>query len=92
MPLAQRLTMPAAKASLFLFDLVGCSPSGKALGHLGIDVKQTPASGLSVRAYMAGQLQVAHSSELIVRLSSLGDHMAARKLDLRAFCLPRLGT
>jgi hypothetical protein len=49
---------------LVLFGLVGCSPSGEALPQLGIDVKQTSASGLS-GACMAGQLQVAHSSQII---------------------------
>jgi poly(3-hydroxybutyrate) depolymerase len=50
---------------LFLFGLVGCSPSGEALPPLAIDIKQTSASGLSAGAYMAGQLQVAHSNEII---------------------------
>jgi poly(3-hydroxybutyrate) depolymerase len=49
-----------------LSALIGCSqPSGEALPQLGIDTKQTSASGLSAGAYMAGQLQVAHSHELI---------------------------
>ena len=52
-------------ALLFLFGLVGCSPSGEALPPLAIDIKQTSASGLSAGAYMAGQLQVAHSNEII---------------------------
>jgi Esterase PHB depolymerase len=48
------------------FALIGCSqPSGEALPQLGIDAKQTSASGLSAGAYMAGQLQVAHSDEMI---------------------------
>ena len=50
---------------LVLVGLVGCSPTGEALPQLGIDVKQTSASGLSAGAYMAGQLQVAHSSQII---------------------------
>jgi poly(3-hydroxybutyrate) depolymerase len=51
---------------LILCALIGCSqPSGEALPQLGIDVKQTSASGLSGGAYMAGQLQVAHSNEMI---------------------------
>ena len=50
---------------LVLFGLVGCSPSGEALPQLGIDVKQTSASGLSAGAYMAGQLQVAHSNQTV---------------------------
>jgi poly(3-hydroxybutyrate) depolymerase len=48
-----------------LFALIGCSPNGEALPQLGIDVKQTSASGLSAGAYMAGQLQVAHSNQII---------------------------
>jgi hypothetical protein len=50
---------------LLLFLLAGCSPSGEGLPQLGIDVEQTSASGLSAGAYMAGQLQVAHSSQII---------------------------
>jgi hypothetical protein len=50
---------------LVLVGLVGCSPNGEALPQLGIDVKQTSASGLSAGAYMAGQLQVTHSSQII---------------------------
>jgi poly(3-hydroxybutyrate) depolymerase len=51
---------------LTLCVLGGCSqPNGEALPQLGIDVKQTSASGLSAGAYMAGQVQVAHSTEMI---------------------------
>jgi poly(3-hydroxybutyrate) depolymerase len=50
---------------LVLFALVGCSPSGETLPQLGIDVSHTSASGLSAGAYMAGQLQVAHSKQMI---------------------------
>jgi poly(3-hydroxybutyrate) depolymerase len=50
---------------LVLCALAGCSPSGEALPQLGIDVKQISASGLSAGAYMAGQLQVAHSNQMI---------------------------
>src|ERR1043165_8906925 len=51
---------------LFILSaLIGCSePSSEALPQLGIDAKQTSASGLSAGAYMAGQLQVAHSNEM----------------------------
>ena len=52
-------------AFLFLCVLAGCSPNGDALPQLGIDLKQTSASGLSAGAYMAGQLQIAHSSQII---------------------------
>ena len=49
-----------------LCALIGCSqPSSEALPQVGIDAKQTSASGLSAGAYMAGQLQVAHSNEMI---------------------------
>jgi len=51
---------------LTLCVLGGCSqPGGEDLPQLGIDIKQTSASGLSAGAYMAGQLQVVHSSEMI---------------------------
>jgi poly(3-hydroxybutyrate) depolymerase len=50
---------------LVLVGLVGCSPNGEALPQLGIDVSHTSASGLSAGAYMAGQLQVAHSKQMI---------------------------
>jgi hypothetical protein len=42
--------------------LTGCSPQGETLPKLGIDIDKTSVSGLSAGAYMAGQLQVAHSS------------------------------
>jgi poly(3-hydroxybutyrate) depolymerase len=45
--------------------LGACSPSGEALSQLGIDVDETSVSGLSAGAYMAGQLQVAHSSHIV---------------------------
>jgi poly(3-hydroxybutyrate) depolymerase len=46
--------------------LIGCSkPNGEALPQLGIDAKETSTSGLSAGAYMAGQLQVAHSNKII---------------------------
>jgi hypothetical protein len=49
-----------------LCALIGCSqPSSEALPQLGIVAKETTASGLSAGAYMAGQLQVAHSGEMI---------------------------
>jgi len=50
---------------LVLVGLVGCSPNSEALPQLGIDVSHTSASGLSAGAYMAGQLQVSHSSQII---------------------------
>jgi poly(3-hydroxybutyrate) depolymerase len=46
--------------------LIGCSkPNGEALPQLGIDAKETSTSGLSAGAYMAGQLQVAHTNKII---------------------------
>jgi hypothetical protein len=76
---------------LTLCVLGGCSqPNGEALPQLGIDDKQTSASGLSAGAYMAGQLQLAHSHEMIGAALVAGDRMAARKRDLE-FCLPPPG-
>jgi hypothetical protein len=46
--------------------LTGCSPQGsETLPKLGIDIDKTSVSGLSAGAYMAGQLQVAHSNSVI---------------------------
>lgn len=45
--------------------LVACSPGGEALPQLGIALDETSVSGLSAGAYMAGQLQVAHSSHIV---------------------------
>ena len=51
---------------LIASSLISCSQqSGEALPQLGIDDTQTSASGLSAGAYMAGQLQVAHSNDMI---------------------------
>src|SRR4029450_5297438 len=49
----------------FSLILVACSPAGEALPQLGLDVDETSVSGLSAGAYMAGQLQVAHSSHIV---------------------------
>jgi hypothetical protein len=48
-----------------LLILVACSPRGEALPQLGLDLDETSVSGLSAGAYMAGQLQVAHSSHIV---------------------------
>jgi hypothetical protein len=45
--------------------LAGCSPQGETLPKLGIDIDKISTSGLSAGAYMAGQLQVAHSNSII---------------------------
>ncbi|HEX2449070.1 MAG TPA: PHB depolymerase family esterase [Methyloceanibacter sp.] len=45
--------------------LAGCSPGGEPLPKLGIDIDKTSVSGLSAGAYMAGQLQVAHSNSIV---------------------------
>jgi hypothetical protein len=45
--------------------LAGCSPTGEVLPTLGVDIEKTSASGLSAGAYMAGQLQVVHSSNIV---------------------------
>ena len=50
---------------LLALILVGCGPQADELPHLGIDIDETSVSGLSAGAYMAGQLQVAHSSHIV---------------------------
>ena len=45
--------------------LTACSPSREALPQLGIDLDKTSVSGLSAGAYMASQLQVAHSTDIV---------------------------
>jgi poly(3-hydroxybutyrate) depolymerase len=52
-------------ALAFLSVLLACSRGGEALPGLGIDVAATSVSGLSAGAYMAGQLQVAHSKQIV---------------------------
>ena len=52
-------------ALVFLSILLACSRGGDALPELGIDVAETSVSGLSAGAYMAGQLQVAHSKQIV---------------------------
>jgi hypothetical protein len=45
--------------------LVAWGPQVDELPQLGIDISETSVSGLSAGAYMAGQLQVAHSSHIV---------------------------
>jgi hypothetical protein len=52
-------------AALFSASLASCSPQGETLPKLGIDIDKTSVSGLSAGAYMAGQLQVAHSNSIV---------------------------
>ena len=52
-------------ALAFLLVLLACSRGGDALPGLGINVGETSVSGLSAGAYMAGQLQVAHSKQIV---------------------------
>jgi poly(3-hydroxybutyrate) depolymerase len=52
-------------ALAFLSVLLACSRVGDALPGLGIEVAETSVSGLSAGAYMAGQLQVAHSKQIV---------------------------
>ena len=52
-------------ALAFLLVLLACSRGGDGLPELGIDVGETSVSGLSAGAYMAGQLQVAHSKQIV---------------------------
>ena len=74
--------------------LIGCSkPSGEALPQLGIDAKETSTSGLSAGAYMAGQLQVAHSNKIIGAALVAGGTIWLRGEPTRAaFCQPLPGT
>jgi len=53
-------------AAWFVFSLLaGCSDASEPLPALGVDIGKTSASGLSAGAYMAGQLEVAHSSQVV---------------------------
>ena len=52
-------------ALVLLLCLVGCSPTKEELPQLGIDRGKTSVSGLSAGAYMAGQIQVAHSKNVV---------------------------
>ena len=52
-------------ALVLLLFLVGCSPTKEELPQLGIDRSKTSVSGLSAGAYMAGQIQVAHSKDVV---------------------------
>jgi poly(3-hydroxybutyrate) depolymerase len=69
-PMATRRSGPS-RASLALFGwaaalLAAASPSAAAeLPRLGVVLGETSVSGLSSGAYMAGQLQVAHSKDII---------------------------
>jgi len=49
----------------FLSVLLACSRVGDSLPGLGIVVGETSVSGLSAGAYMAGQLQAAHSKQIV---------------------------
>jgi hypothetical protein len=66
-PLCQlrNLRQYVAIATLVSVGLAGCSPQSDTLPKLGIDIDKTSVSGLSAGAYMAGQLQVAHSNSII---------------------------
>ena len=52
-------------ALAFLSILLACSRGGDPLPALGIDLAETSVSGLSAGAYMAGQLEVAHSKQIV---------------------------
>lgn len=58
-------SLVAISAWVLVAFLAGCSQSGETLPKLGIDIDKTSVSGLSAGAYMAGQLQVAHSNSII---------------------------
>jgi poly(3-hydroxybutyrate) depolymerase len=52
-------------AFAFLSLLLACSRSGDLLPGLGINGDEVSVSGLSAGAYMAGQLHVAHSKQIV---------------------------
>jgi hypothetical protein len=52
-------------ALAFLSLLLACSRSGDLLPGLGINGDEVSVSGLSAGAYMAGQLHVAHSKQIV---------------------------
>ena len=55
---------PQVGSLAFLLFLFACAPGGDTLPQLGVDIDKTSVSGLSAGAYMAGQLQVAHSTHI----------------------------
>ena len=55
---------PQVGSLAFLLFLFACAPGGDTLPQLGVDIDETSVSGLSAGAYMAGQLQVAHSTHM----------------------------
>src|SRR5262245_61146370 len=56
----------ARAAALFVVGfLAGCSPTKEVLPTLGVEIEKTSTSGLSAGAYMAGQLQVVHSTNIV---------------------------
>ena len=52
-------------AAVLLLCLVGCSPNDEEWPELGIDRGKTSEAGLSAGGYMAGQIQLAHSKEVV---------------------------
>jgi hypothetical protein len=59
----KRWARPAAL--LVVGFLAGCSPTNEVLPTLGVNIEKISASGLSAGAYMAGQLQVVHSTNIV---------------------------
>ena len=57
-----RAQLGSLALSLLLF---ACGPGGDSLPQVGVNLDGTSVSGLSAGAYMAGQLQVAHSDRII---------------------------
>jgi poly(3-hydroxybutyrate) depolymerase len=57
-----RAQLSSLALSLILF---ACAPGGDTLPQLGVEMDETSVSGLSAGAYMAGQLQAAHSEHII---------------------------
>jgi poly(3-hydroxybutyrate) depolymerase len=56
-----------AFAGVLLLSLLGAAPAAAAedLPNLGVALPQTSVSGLSSGAYMAGQIEVAHSKDIV---------------------------
>ena len=65
----RRLMLERASISLAVLGLVAAPPAAahaaEALPQLGVSLPATSVSGLSSGAYMAGQLQVAHSKDIV---------------------------
>ena len=77
-------------ALAFLLVLLACSRGGDGLPELGIDVGETSVSGLSAGAYMAGQLQVAHSKQIVGAGIVAGGPFGCAESQANSFLLSRM--